>query len=356
MNHGDPGHVSEVMNGDRPMNRNGCVLLLLVLTATGLSAAGPEQKSKMPRTADGQPDLQGVWNYSSGVPLQRPPALADRKSLTKEEFDKQLAARRNALGAVARFAPVEAIALDWIDTSLHVEDLRTSLITYPENGRLPALVEGVTRMPDVEEFLAALSDPKGASSPALLSALAMFGSGKKESHVDLSASERCLLAPIVPIVPGLGDNYVQIVQSRDQVALRTDEFVRIVWLDGKAQVGQKLRSSAGMSRGHWEGETLVVETRNFANRSQSFGARSREKVVTERFTRTSKNGLEYSATVVDPKTFQDKVELSFPMARVDALIYESACHEGNYSVPNILSAARVEERERESAKTAAASK
>jgi hypothetical protein len=320
-------------------------VVALALTAAAASAAGPETTYKAPRTADGRPDLQGVWNFSSGVPLQRPAALADKKVLTKEEFDKQHAARRNALGAVARFAPVEAVALDWIDGTLHVDDLRTSLITYPENGRLPGLVEGVTRMPDVEEFLAALSDPKGASSPGLLSALSMFGSGKKDSHADLGPSERCLLAPIVPIVPGLGDNYVQIVQSKDYVALRTDEFVRIVSLDGKARPGERLRSSTGVSRGHWEGETLVVETRNFTGRSLSFGARSREKVVTERFTRTSKNGLEYAATVVDPKTFQDKVELSFPMARVDALIYESACHEGNYSVPNMLSAARAADRE-----------
>jgi len=316
-----------------------------VLTAAAALAAGPETKSKSPRTAEGQPDLQGVWNFSSGVPLQRPAAFADRKVLTKDEFDKQHAARRNALGAVARFAPVEAIGLDWIDGTLHVDDLRTSLITYPENGRLPALVEGVTRMPDVEEFLAALSDPKGASSPALLSALSMFGSGKKDSHADLGVSERCLLAPPVPILPGLGENYVQILQSKDHVALRTDDFVRIVSLDSNTQVGERLRSSTGVSRGHWEGETLVVETRNFSSRSQSFGARSRDKVVIERFTRRSMNGLEYSATVVDPKTFQDKVELSFPMARVDARIYESACHEGNYSIPNILSAARAEDRD-----------
>jgi hypothetical protein len=326
------------------MNRKCSLLLLLVLTGAGVSAAGPEPKYKAPRTADGRPDLQGVWNFSSGVPLQRPGAFADKKFFTKEEFDKQHDGFRNALRSVARFAPVEAIGLDWIDNTLHVEDLRTSLITYPENGRLPALVEGVTRMPDVADFLAALSDPKSAPS-GLISMLTAFGAGKKDSHADLGVSERCLLAPIVPMVPGLGDNYVQIVQSKDQVALRADEFVRIVSLDGKAQVGERLRSSTGVSRGHWEAETLVVETRNFTNRSLSFGSRSREKVVTERFTRTSTNGLEYAATVVDPKTFQDRVELSFPMARVDAQIYESACHEGNYSVPNILSGARAEERE-----------
>src|SRR5262252_4205933 len=133
----------------------------LVLTAAVASAAGPETKTKAPRTADGRPDLQGVWNFSSGVPLQRPAAFADRKALTKEEFDKQHAARRNALGSVARFAPVEAIGLDWMDATLHVDDLRTSLITYPENGRLPALVEGVQRMPTVDEIVSLLGEAKG---------------------------------------------------------------------------------------------------------------------------------------------------------------------------------------------------
>jgi hypothetical protein len=238
---------------------------------------------------------------------------------------------------------VEAIGLDWIDFTLHVEDVRTSLITYPDNGRLPATVEGVTRMPDVADFLAALSDPKSAP-PGLLAMLNTFGAGKKDSYADLGIAERCLVPPLVPLVPGLGDNYVQIVQSKDHVALRTDEFVRIIPLDGKAPLSDRLKSSTGTSRGHWEGDTLVVETRNFTGRSQAFGTRAREKVVTERITRTSKNGMEYTATIVEPKTFQDRIELSFPMARVDAQIFESVCHEGNYSVPNILSGARADER------------
>jgi len=317
----------------------------LVLTAAVASAAGPETKTKAPRTADGRPDLQGVWNFSSGVPLQRPAAFADKKFFTKEEFEKQRATFTNGLAAARRFAPIEAIGVDWIDTTIHVEDLRTSLITYPENGRLPALVEGVTRTPTVEDFLAALSNPKGA--PEIISQLASFGAGRKDSHSDFGPAARCLTVPVVPIMPGLGDDYVQIIQSRDSVALRTDEFVRVITFDGKPPVGERLRSWTGQSRGHWEGETLVVETRNFNNRMQSFAGagRSLEKVVTERFTRSSQNGMQYAATVVDPKTFQDKVEVSFPMARVDARIYESTCHEGNYSLANALSAARAEERE-----------
>ena len=135
------------------MRRTFSVLLLLAVTTTGTAtAAGPDPKYKAPRTENGQPDLQGVWNFSSGVPLQRPTAFADRKTLTKEEFEKQRAAMLNGIAGITKFAPVEAVAVDWIDNTLHVDDLRTSLIAYPENGRLPALVEGVQRMPTVDEM------------------------------------------------------------------------------------------------------------------------------------------------------------------------------------------------------------
>ena len=156
-------------------------------------------------------------------------------------------------------------------------------------------------------------------------------------------SERCLFGENVPYVPEIDGNYVQIIQSRDYVVLVTDFHRRIVALDAKPLSGNAARSWSGTSTGHWEGETLVVETRNFNGRSPSFAGAgtSGGKVVTERFTRTSSNGIAYAATVVDPKTFKDKVELSFPMTSVDVRIYEAACHEGNYSMRNSLNAARL---------------
>jgi hypothetical protein len=151
-----------------------------------------------------------------------------------------------------------------------------------------------------------------------------------------------------PFTPDLDNNYVQLIQARDHVVLLTERRARIVPLDGRPHVTGNLRTWAGDSRGHWEGETLVVETTNFNNRTRSFagaGTSSQEKVVTERFTRVSNNALEYEATIVDPKTFQDKIVLAFPMAKVEARVYELACHEGNYSMFNMLSGARTEERE-----------
>jgi len=310
--------------------------------------AAQDAQYRAPRTESGQPDLQGVWNFDSGVPLERPAAFAGKKFFTKEEFDKQRATMRNGLAAIAKFAPVEAIGLDWIDDTIHVNDLRTSLITYPENGRLPAIVDGVRRTPRFDDLIAALGGANtGAPPGALQSLAAMFAAGgRKDSHLDFNQFERCLLATDVPFVPQLADNYVQIIQARDYLVLVMEFDRRIVALDGRVNSGQ--RSWTGTSRGHWEGETLVVETKDFNDRTSSFAGAgtSRDKVVTERFTRTSSHAITYSATIVDPKTFRDRIEISFPMAQVDTRIYEVACHEGNRSLPNALSAARKEDETR----------
>ncbi|MGH9242673.1 MAG: hypothetical protein ACRD3G_31880, partial [Vicinamibacterales bacterium] len=117
----------------------------------------------------------------------------------------------------------------------------------------------------------------------------------------------------------------------------------IIPLDGKPQVADTLRTWPGTSRGRWEGETLVIETRNFNDRQPSFAGvgTGRDKVVTERLTRTGANRIDYAASVVDPKSFKDRIDLSFPMALVNAQIHENGCHEGNYSMRNSLSAARL---------------
>ena len=330
--------------------RNGSLLVLVVLTGAALTAAGPEPKYKAPRTEYGQPDLQGVWNFSSDVPLERSPAFADKRFFTREELAQQKAVKGKALDARAKFAPVEDVGVAWLDYAAQIENLRTSLIAYPENGRLPKLVDGVRRLPEPEQFVAALADAKfvvaealaaqGAPPPALLA----------DGHQDFSLSERCLAdGGSPPFVPVFNANFVQVIQSKDHVALLTEPLhrARIVPLDGSPHLGENLRSWSGDSRGRWEGDTLVIETRNFNNRTRSFAGAgtSRDKVVTERFTRVSSNAIEYEATIVDPKTFQDRIVLSLPMAKVDTRIYESACHEGNYSLPNALSGARKEEQE-----------
>jgi hypothetical protein len=330
------------------MKRTLCLLLFLAMTGIAASAQAPATKYagnyRVPRTEGGRPDLPGVWNFNTGVPMQRPASLGDKKVFTKEEFEGQRNAIRNVLGLISKLAPVEAIGLDWMDGTLHVEDLRTSLITYPANGRLPAKVDGVKQMPQIDDVIAALAEIKGGTLPPSLGALlAAFTGGKKDSYTDFMPSERCLFDAFVPMAPQLDDNYVQIVQSPESVVLVSDFWRRVIALDGKPYPADVQRTWTGSSRGRWEGDTLVVETRNFNDRLPSFAGvgTGRDKVVTERFTRTSPSSIEYSATVVDPKSFKDRIELSFPLAMIDAQIHESGCHEGNYSMRNSLAAARL---------------
>ena len=322
------------------------LLFLIALATFGTPAAAQQAKYRAPRTESGQPDLQGVWNYSSDVPLERPAAFAEKKHFTREEVLQQRDAKTRALNTVGSLVPVEAVAINWLEYDAKAENLRTSLITYPENGRLPKLVEGVRRVPGVDDFIAALNDAKGGIPPALLEG---FGAGKKDGPEDLGAAERCLGGSGTPYVPGFDSNYLQIIQSKDHVALLSESShtVKIVPLDQRTLPGDKLRGWYGYATGHWEGETLVVETRNFTNRTASFAGAGRagDRVVTERFTRVSPQVIEYEATIVDPKTFENKIVMSFPMARTDARLYEVACHEGNYSLAATLAGARKEEQD-----------
>lgn len=322
--------------------RNYLLLLLAAVTAGAASTTAQDTKYKVPRTEAGQPDLRGVWNFSTNVPFERPTAFADKKLFTPEEIEKRKAAQQRALQSIASFAPVEDVGLAWLDNTVHVEDLRTSLITYPENGKLPALVEGVQRLPGPQEVIAALTN--GEPPPPAF--LASFGRGKRDGAEDFPPSERCLFAATVPLVPQLDGNYLQIIQAADHVVLLTDATLRLIPLDGRPHLPEPLRGWSGDPRGHWEGDTLVVETSNFNNRTRSFAGAGRplKKVVTERFGRRSAKVLEYQATIVDPATFQDRIVLSLPMGRVDSRIYEEACHEHNYSLTNALSGARAEER------------
>jgi hypothetical protein len=307
-----------------------------------MSAVGLQAQDKAPRNEFGQPDLQGVWNFSSDVPLERTKEFADKKFFTREELEKQNAARENTLNSLAKLAPVEVADRVWLDYKAKVENLRTSLIIYPENGRVPPLVEGNQR---IGGLAAIISGDIPGSRPVRF----FFGGIGKDGPEDRGLAERCLLAPNArpPLLPGFDNNYVQIFQTTDHVVLMADTAhgMRVVPLDGRPHLSERLRSWAGDPRGRWEGETLVVETRYFNNLTQGFNSAGTayNQVVIERFTRVSDDALEYEATVVDPKTYTDKIVVSFPMAKVDGWIHETACHEGNYSMSNTLSGARKEE-------------
>jgi hypothetical protein len=294
---------------------------------------------KAPRNEYDQPDLRGVWNFSSDVPLQRPKDTPDKLHQTREDIEKSNAAREKQLEQFTQQG-VGAHNVFWLDYKSQAENLRTSLLIYPANGRMPKLVDGVTK---IGGFAAAFKDVPG-TRPVRFG----FGGIGKDGPEDRGLSERCLAADNgPPFAPGFDNNYLQIFQGRDHVVILNEQIhdARSIFLDERPPLDDELRGWYGYSRGHWEGDTLVIETRNFNGRTQSFdnAGTSYAKVVTERLTRIGDDTVEYEATVVDPKTFTDRFTLVFPMAKTDKRLYEFACHEGNYSMEIILGGARKEE-------------
>lgn len=315
------------------------VVSIFAAFAPAAHAADTTTKYQAPRNEYGQPDLRGVWNFSSDVPLQRPKDTPDKLFRTREDIAKANAARQKQLEQLTQ----QGVGFHnefWLDYQSQVEDLRTSLLVYPPNGRLPKLVDGVTK---IGGLAAAFKDIPG-TRPVRFG----FGGIGKDGPEDRGLSERCLAADNgPPFAPGFDNNYLQIFQGRDHVVILNEQIhdARTVFLDERPPLDPELRGWYGYSRGHWQGDTLVIETRNFNGLTQSFDAAgtSYDKVVTERFTRTANDTVEYQATVVDPKTFTDRFTLVFPLAKTDKRLYEFACHEGNYSMEIILGGARKEE-------------
>lgn len=291
-----------------------------------------------PRTEWGHPDLQGVWNFASNIPMTRPRQFGDREYMTEEEAAAIAAASELQYEAINNTG-VGGYNTFWVESAGRGDNLRTSLIFYPPNGQLPPTVEGVAIQ------IGGLGPDFRGTRPVLT---AVGGIGK-DGPEDRGTSERCIqgfnAGP--PFTPSMYNNNVQIIQNRDHVVIMTEMIhdARIVPLDGRPQVDDDIRLWSGDSRGYWDGDTLVVETRNFNNLTQSFSVfgDSSGKVLTERFTRLDPFTVDYEFTVLDPATFTDKIVARVPMAKVDGLMYEYACHEGNYGMVNILRGERMEE-------------
>jgi hypothetical protein len=308
-----------------------------------------------PRTEWGQPDLQGVWNFVSSTPLERPERFGTREFLTPEEIE-QARARQEQSRASADAAEAELV-IDpeappagaestggynnfWYERASIGDNVRTSLIVYPPNGRLPAPVEGVrvhtaNLGPDVE-----------GERPVL----AVFGGIGKDGPEDRGLSERCLIGYNAgPPFNGGGYNAnVQIFQNKDHAVILTEMVhdARIVPLVERPPLDEDLRFWTGESRGWWDGDTLVVETKNFSELVPSFGrfGDSRDKTLTERFTRVSYDTIDYQWTLEDPATFTDRITAILPLTKVAGQLYEYGCHEGNYGMFNILRGERMQEK------------
>jgi len=289
--------------------------------------------SRVPRTQDGRPDLQGVWNFATVTPLERPAAFAGKQLLTDEEIaavEKQAA--EDTLDRPPAPGNPGAYNEFWRDDGTTVVPTRqSSLVVDPPDGKLPPVTsEGRRRMAAEAETL--------RQSPR----------GPEDRHL----AERCILGFNAgpPMLSGPYNNIVQLFQTREYLGILNEmnHDARIVPIDGRPH--GTLRQWMGDSRAHWEGDTLVVDTINF--RKEGTGRLPRllspafdENLhLIERFTRMDANVLLYEFTVSDHTTWTKPWTARIPMIKTDALVYEFACHEGNYGMVNMLSGARAEEK------------
>jgi hypothetical protein len=317
-----------------------------VAPRAALAAKTANQTWTPPRTADGHPDLQGFWANNNATPLERPQQLAGRESLTDEEVTalKKKAGElfngngdaafgdtiyqtvlANVEGTKAGFKSTDGETGDYSSVWIVKRDWdnRTSLITDPPDGRLPAMTpEGQARK---DGNAAAMKRP--AAGPQ-----------------DRPLQERCITYGSPQMIAGY-QSFYQIVQNPTSVVFLTEMIhdARVIPIDGGAHLASAVPQWHGDSRGHWEGDTLVVDTTNYKPRS--FMNLSSENLhVTERFSRTGPESLKYEITINDPGTWTKPWSLMIPLKHSPTPVYEYACHEGNIGMQGILAGARVEER------------
>jgi hypothetical protein len=275
----------------------------------------------------GDPDLQGVWSNQSPTPLERPDALKGKAALTKEEaaeFEKTSLER--LLKGFEREVPLSGELNEiWLETlSGKVAPNRaTSLVVDPPDGKIPYTPEGRQRWDRTPKL--------GMPLPA-------------NRAEDRAQPERCLTTDGLLAPNPFYNNYHQIFQAPGYVAILTEMMheARVIPLDRRPHAGSGVRMWLGDSRGHWEGNTLVVETTNFNDRKLFRGATGQMKLV-ERFTRLDADTIEYRLTVTDPATFSAPWTLENGLHKATGALYEVDCHEGNYGLRGILSGARAQE-------------
>ena len=322
------------------MTCNKLKIILIFLVIQSSSTVFAAEEYLVPKTQWGQPDLQGVWNFASNVPTERPEEFGDRQFLTEEEV---LAAQRERFSIGRRreasrtSTGVEAFYNDtmWMERARVNGVVRTSLLVYPLNGRLPELVEGITHQPGGER------DVPGERPVRF----AVGGIGR-DGPEDRGLSERCLVGFNAgpQLMPSVYNNNVQIVQNKDYVVIFAEMVhdARLIRLTKGPELDPKVGQWSGDSRGYWDGDTLVITTKNFNGLTQSFEGygSSKNKVIYERLTRIGPETINYEFTIDDLSTFTDKLTAIVTLAKVSSQLYEYACHEGNYGMGNMLRAAR----------------
>jgi hypothetical protein len=312
------------------------VAMSVALSRIPTAAAADKPSFKVPRTSWGDPDLQGVWDYRTITPMERRPELGDRAFYTDEEI-AQLEGRAAKRLDEAPDATVQTglVHADYLtDPGRHVdESRRTSLIVDPKTGKIPPLT------PEAKERQDKAAAARGNAPPG----------GKVDSYLDRPLYERCITRGLAStILPTLYNNNIRISQSPGYVAI-THEMIhetRVVPLGGKFG---RVKSYLGESRGHWEGDTLVVESRNF-NGKAGYRGSDENLVLTERYTKVAPDKIDFSLTFDDRTHWTQPWTVAYFMRTGEGEMYEYACHEGNYGMRNTLQEARDAER------TAAAAK
>ena len=305
------------------------VVAFAPLPATGQTVAD----ASTPRTAWGVPDLQGIWDFRTITPLERPSELAEQEFLSDEEaaaLEAHIAQER-----IERDSRKDFFAYNefWLDQGTKVIDSRrTSLIVDPSDGKIPPLT------------------PEGQKTAEARSAYTR--EHPADSWVDRPLEERCLLGLNAgpPIVPRGYNQNIRLLQNPGYAVILSEMIhdARIVPLDGRPHLDHGIRQWAGDSRGHWEGETLVVDTTNFTEKTRFRGSTANLHLV-ERFTRVDADTILYEFTVDDPTTWTRPWSAALTMAKTRAPMYEYACHEGNHAMVGILAGARAEEQAAEEA-------
>lgn len=326
--------------------RNRCpastrVLVVAIISASAPTIAGAGQASgstptaastwTTPRTPDGRPDLQGVWDLRSATPLERPGRFAGKEFLTDAEvaeYERVAAGREDGRPPDdPRFEP-SVHPPWWLDYGKKVVGTkRTSLVVDPPDGRVPPLT------PEARRRAADRRAARGDRGPA-------------DSYEDRSLFERCITRGLpVSMMPGPYNNNIQFLQTPGAVVILLEMIheTRIIPTDGRAHLPPSVAQWLGDSRGRWEGDTLVVETTNFTDRNVFRGSSAGLRLV-ERFTRVDAHTIDYAFTAHDPATWTRPWTVAYPLVKTEGAIYEYACHEGNYGLEGIIRGARAQEK------------
>jgi len=318
----------------------GALLALAASSATAQAqtaakkASPPAKTYTAPRTLYGQPDLQGYWSNTTYTPLQRPDNI-NREFFTKEEAEEVIKRAATEEGEQTQPGTIADVHYDFTQFGLDRSqsalalNLRTSLIVDPPDGKLPPLT------------------PEGRSRADERAAARKQAGGPFDRAQNQSLSVRCINMDRdgPPMLAGAYNNNYQIVQFDGYVLIVVEMLheARVIPLDKRPPLPANMRQLTGSPRGHWEGDTLVIETTNFTEKTGFQGSSEKMRLI-ERFTRTAEDTIVYRFTVEDPATWTKSWTAEVPWKKTIGPIFEHACHEGNYGLANSLAGARVEEK------------